>query len=466
MFMSSPIDALNSGSRWTTPTVTYSFYRGGAHYDPAITQNRAVLSPVSAGIQNSIRQILDELETFINVDFQEIAENGTDASPFGQIRIQSSTNPDYAESYYPGSLNLNGDAFFNTQYDVANLNDINAFQNGIGSYGYSTLIHELGHAIGLKHPGNYNGSEAGDPPFLSYSEDNTDNTVMTYNTVGESNSSWMPYDVLALQSIYGARAWNPTNTTYTFTTTSAFGDGSRNWGSNARDSKLTLWDSGGIDTLNFAGLAAYAPGYRFDLNPAGWLSRVDDFNSTFYRAEGDIANTSYIGSVSGTRLAFGVEIESIIGSSSRDQVTGNSLNNTIGGGDGNDILFGVGGNDSITGGVLSDLLAGGDGNDEFIFGGATDPFYASGIDTVLDFAAGDKLLLSQATFTTLTDIASQFASVVLNADTSSALIVYDQSTSGLFYNPNGSAAGFGGGGQFAVINNTPFLTANDFRLIA
>jgi serralysin len=457
------IDALNSGLKWATPTVTYSFYSGGAHYDPAIRQNGAALSPISNGIRNAIRQILDELETYINIDFQEVAENGTDTSPFGQIRIQTSTDPDYAYTYLPGTSNIDGDLFFNPRYDVANLGNINAFQNGIGSYGYSTLVHELGHALGLEHPGNYSSSDT--PPFLSYAEDNTDNTVITYNVVGAHPSTFMPYDVLTLQSMYGARVWNPTDTTYTFTTTSAFSDGSRNWGSSTGISKLALWDSGGADTLNFSGLAADATGYRFDLNEGGWLSRQSDFNTATYNAWGDLTNTNYVGTISGTRLAYGASIENAIGTNSSDRIIGNALNNWLVGGGGNDALWGGAGNDTVGGGAQTDILIGNDGVDEFLFGGLSNPFETLGIDWVFDFSAGEKLILSQATFTALTSITDQFTQATVNEETSSGLIVYNPNTGNLFYNPNGNEIGFGNGGHFAIMNGNPTLTATDFRLI-
>jgi serralysin len=458
------IDALNSGLKWATPTVTYSFYSGGAHYDPAIRQNGAVLSPVSNGIRNAIRQILDELETFINIDFQEVVENGTNTSPFGQLRIQASTDAEYAYAYLPGTSNINGDLFFNPRYDVANLGNINAFQNGIGSYGYSTLVHELGHALGLEHPGNYNSSET--PPFLSYAEDNTDNTVMTYNVVGGHPGTFMPYDILTLQSIYGARVWNPADTTYTFTTTSAFGDGSRNWGSSTGASKLALWDSGGADTLNFSGLTADATGYRFDLNEGGWLSRQNDFNTATYNAWGDGTSTNYRGTISGTRLAYGARVENAIGTNSPDQIMGNSLNNWLVGGSGNDSIWGGAGDDIIGGAAGNDILIGQDGADDFWLGGFGNSFEPSGIDWVLDFSPGDKLSLSQATFTALTNVADQFAEARVNEEISTGLIVYNPSTGNLFYNPNGNEVGFGTGGYFASIYGSTTLTAADLRLIA
>lgn len=69
-----------------------------------------------------------------------------------------------------------------------------------GTQGYETLLHELGHALGLKHP-----FAEGDPGeiVLPNSEDNTSNTLMSYDTVGGWYSTYRPYDIAALNWLYG-----------------------------------------------------------------------------------------------------------------------------------------------------------------------------------------------------------------------------------------------------------------------
>ncbi len=72
-----------------------------------------------------------------------------------------------------------------------------------------SLIHEIGHALGLKHP--HDGS-----PNLAPELDNTTNTVMSYNFTGSAARSLMSLDIAALQSIYGATKYNNTNDNYQF----------------------------------------------------------------------------------------------------------------------------------------------------------------------------------------------------------------------------------------------------------
>ncbi len=172
------------------------------------------------------------------------------------------------------------------------------------------------------------------------------------------------------------------------------------------------------------------------------------------------------------RLTFSANntIENIIGDSGNDRLTGNSLNNTLTGGGGNDQLTGQDGNDSLIGGFGDDLLTGGNGSDNFIFNSSN-----LGIDTISDFTSGsDKIVLSKAIFTALQSSIgngfsqpAEFASVADDdlVATSSAFIVYSNSSGSIYYNQNGSAAGLGSGSEFANLLTVPTLIAADFALI-
>ncbi|MFO0147383.1 MAG: beta strand repeat-containing protein, partial [Microcystis sp.] len=172
------------------------------------------------------------------------------------------------------------------------------------------------------------------------------------------------------------------------------------------------------------------------------------------------------------RLTFSANntIENIIGDSGNDRLTGNSLNNTLTGGGGNDQLTGQNGNDSLIGGFGDDLLTGGNGSDNFIFNSSN-----LGIDAISDFTSGsDKIVLSKAIFTALQSVIgngfsqpAEFASVDDDdlVATSSAFIVYSNSSGSIYYNQNGSAAGLGSGSEFANLLTVPTLIAADFTLI-
>ncbi|MFB2894541.1 beta strand repeat-containing protein [Aerosakkonemataceae cyanobacterium BLCC-F50] len=177
----------------------------------------------------------------------------------------------------------------------------------------------------------------------------------------------------------------------------------------------------------------------------------------------------------------------ITGSNRNDLINGLSGSDTLLGGNGNDNLIGDSGNDNLNGGDGDDILNGGAGNDVLIDGGGADRFLFStgrafntadvGIDTINDLSLNDaqtafvdRILLSKTTFTALeTPVGSNLNASdfeeIFGSDSQAALsaaeIVYNADTGSLFYNPNGSASGFGTGGQFATVTNSPFLFADD-----
>ncbi|MFM6584349.1 MAG: beta strand repeat-containing protein [Dolichospermum sp.] len=164
------------------------------------------------------------------------------------------------------------------------------------------------------------------------------------------------------------------------------------------------------------------------------------------------------------------------GNTGNNVITGNSANNTLNGGDGDDILDGGDGDDILIGGLGSNNLFGGAGIDQFEFSGlnAFDTT-VNGVDIIADFSTGtDQLVLSKTVFDFLTsDVGigfsdpSDFDYVQDDefAGDSNARIVYSLGSGNLFYNQDADTAGFGTGGQFAVVVDS-FLTAEDFVIIA
>ncbi|MEH1853548.1 MAG: choice-of-anchor D domain-containing protein [Nostoc sp.] len=160
---------------------------------------------------------------------------------------------------------------------------------------------------------------------------------------------------------------------------------------------------------------------------------------------------------------------------SNDVINGQGGNDTIDGKSGNDLLRGGAGNDLLIGGQGNDTLVGGIGADSFIYNtNAAFTSAAVGIDAIADFnhSEGDKIVLDKTTFNAITSVvgtgfsnASDFQITSLGA-ASNALIIYDPATGQLLYNQNGSAAGFGSGGQFAQLTGKPTLTASDFIIQA
>ena len=385
-----------------------------------ITFSFAGNNRVSTTTQNYIRYIFKNLiEPFINVRFVESAGKGN-------INFQLHDNKDeYAYTTFKDH-----NVFLGRRYD--NADTPNGFQSGFGSRGFATLIHETLHAMGLDHPGNYNGRDGSRPgPFLPYNIDNTTNSIMSYNKAGQGAITPMPYDIAALQYLYGERQLNAGDTTYKFSSVYSFSDGSRTWGSAYSASKLTLWDSSGTDKLDFSNLRYSVSGYVLDVRTNGIITTGSGYNSFGYKPldANNFNAGSRLTSGYGTRLTFNTQIEEVMGSNSKDRifagsatnrvnalggndiVYGSDANNTLLGGYGNDIVFGFGGDDILTGGTgetlykLSysdysgrDWLYGGAGNDKIWGENGDDLLYGQQDDDLLFGGRGNDKLSGSSSF--------------------------------------------------------------------
>lgn len=201
------IDALLSNCFWGGSVVTYSFYDhaefNGEYYGEEIP------GEASDKVKENFRNIFAWLGSQVDIDFVEVVEQYPDT--YGKIRVMTFSGSDYAYAYYPYSdllASQAGDIFLNESYD--RLGDTNGFQHDPGKHGFMTLVHELGHAMGLKHP--HDGS-----PTLPLEVDNTAHTAMSYNFVSYSAGSYMTYDVRALQYLYGHQSSLSEDTLYCFT---------------------------------------------------------------------------------------------------------------------------------------------------------------------------------------------------------------------------------------------------------
>lgn len=403
------IDAVLGGYKWDVTNVTYSFYDGGSYYG-----SESSPTPVSTAVRENVRTILTSIiSPLVNLTFTEVPDS---ASSFGMIRYLCSSSAPYAYAHYPSGGNTAGDVVLNPSFDVANASNTNSFRNGIGSHGFQAIIHETCHALGLKHPGDYNGGGTGDPPYLPLGEDNGDNSLMSYNFYsGNEPASPMAYDVLALGYIYGAKtATRGGDTTYTFTATDAWSasDGTSAGAASAR-SKNTLWDGGGTDTVDLSKLPAAASGYRIDIAAGGWITPTASYNGAKYNATTGSPTqfspgTTFAATTYGTRLPLtGTTLENVIVSGSSDAIFVNAAANRISGytpgrPTGADTITGANQGDTLD---LSNFLESGVtksqvGNDLVLnLGGST------GTVTVKDYfvaASGSRINIVYATAPTIT----------------------------------------------------------------
>ena len=333
------IDTLLAVHKWGIKTITYSFYDDDV---PNSYYTDEQVSEVSDGIKNNFRTIFKNfIEPFVDLKFVEVKDT---QDSYGLIRIVNSADEFYASASQPWSTDYNQGNCKDTAADIylaknyiSDVGDgsFHKFESGIGSHGYMALIHEILHAIGLEHPGYYDGAGGVDmPPFLSPAEDNSTNSVMSLNFAGARVSTPMPYDIKALQYRYGAKQHNEGKTTYVFDQTYGFSDGRQFWGSASNETKVALWDSGGVDTLDFSKLALDESGYRFDLREGGALTSQSAYNSAAYSPrglKGEEGAEIYYTSKSGTFIAYDVMIENLVNSTSNDTIIANKVGNTFSG---------------------------------------------------------------------------------------------------------------------------------------
>jgi serralysin len=298
----------NDGSPVATPvTVTYSF--------PAVLpgtyvgDNAKGWQPFSNEQKAAVRDILSLLQSQVNVTFQEVGE--------GTMRF--SNNVQTASAGYAFFPNANG-----VDLDSDTWLKIDPENTGLarGTYGWTTLVHEIGHAIGLNHPGNYNagepsrGAEVGN--FLGVNEDTFFNSIMSYRQSAQGiNDTWfMPYDLLTLRYLYGTKAFAAENNTYRFTDASGL-------------QVDNIVDDGGIDTLDFSALTIPA---EVNLTPGA------------YSSVGKIASGA--NALANLTVSLDATIEHAIGSPQADTFVGNAANNVFTGGAGDDSINGGAGGDT------------------------------------------------------------------------------------------------------------------------
>jgi len=443
------LDGVISGIRWDAATLTYSFPESSSYYENNYigSEPQKGFAPLSQAQAFAARKIFAMFAAVADIGFIEVRES---ESNHADLRLAGSNISAPAWAYYPSSSPYGGDAWFRASAKW--LNDMRA-----GGYGFYVFMHEIGHALGLKH-----GHEIGPFGPLPLAQDSMEFSIMTYRSyVGASgtfmeNEQWgyaqslMMNDIAALQHMYGADyTTNSDNTVYRWSSVTGEGfiNGVGQGAPGGNRVLTTIWDGGGRDTYDFSN---YRTNLRIDLRPGAWsiLSSTQIAELGYgHPARGNIANSLLF---EGDLRSL---IENAIGGSGNDRLFGNQANNVLIGGAGADRLYGFDGMDTLTGGK---------GGDVFLF--MTRPSRYTNLDRINDFSVKDDTIsLENAAFTALGKtgrISDQTFWTGAKAHDATDRIVYNKATGALFYDPDGT--GSAPQIQFAVLAKGLGLTAADF----
>ncbi len=292
--------------------ISFTFQETPPSYD---TYGLTGWEPATDEIKTATREFLSELQYILDVSFIETSDpKATNVIAVGVSRQATTAG----FSYYPNNFfEIGMDVFIANDY--ANPRFVSEF---LTNYDYEVLVHEIGHALGLKHPFEANG--ANNATLSSY-EDNTRNTAMSYTENPVTFSGTLrSLDWMTLTKFYGLK------TTY-----------------NAGDDTYEFSSSGGTFIMDGAGLDTISANdamqdVMIDLRP-GAHSHLG-------------VKSNYITAANQLTISHGSDIENVITGLGNDTVIGTDSDNVIRTGSGSDTIFAGGGTDTIDSGIGADRI--------------------------------------------------------------------------------------------------------------
>ncbi len=380
------IDVLVGGNfKWGSGPVTYTFGAAGQTIDGSQTLSW------TESEKTMFRAVFQSFEAVCGITFAEVDYSASvNLAEWKMATVLDDPGILGMHAYPEGDAHpvpLNGEFATATNYWLITP----------GASGYTTVLHELGHALNLAHPhdggwGTHTTTFPGlnewpfAPGYGEYGLNQRIWTVMSYYGGWNREPVQVPrdhgdvmtpmaFDVATLQALYGVNtSYKTGNDTYLLPTANVIGTG---WS--------CIWDAGGSDTISNAGsalactinlLAAPLTGPH----AGGYVSWIR-------------------GVAGGFTIANGALIENAVGGDGNDLISGNGANNLLQGGAGNDSISGGIGNDTLTGERGNDSLFGGTGND-LLNGGSGDDFILQddvvGRDTIVGGSGFDGVDYSHA----------------------------------------------------------------------
>jgi len=494
--MNNDPSALWSGDFWTgfaqtpTPTpivVTFSFPTSLPTQDqniPGFTgpNTNASFTPFTSAEQAQAIKALSEWASasqivfvqvapgqgdinFSNIDFSKLATPSTDAgvgyNPFGEWN-------DYSRPYFTTDLSYSGNVFMNSEY-----------QNSDGTVSYATLLHEVGHAIGLKHPTQMDddsGTGIDEDNVLATDtsgpyEGNVDPSITIMSTaIDENNADDIhlgSLDLIAAASIYGSPGTGvpgtPTGSGEVITDTISGGvttfttstwDSSTETGTQTNSSADTISGSNSVSSWTW--------------DPATQTMTQTGTNATTDVIHGTSVNDVIIAG-SGNDSLFGLDGSNTLTSvanattASVDTFYGGPNADTMDGGAGTNTFYAGAGTESMVGGTGTNTFYdgtydafGSGGTDVMVGDGATDSFYVGSTNTTVteNNASSNATLYTTVSYTNPTNVDTMYLyaeGITGTVNNDASVTIYGDGDSTLIA---GSGADYLAGGGGGIGGNT------------
>jgi hypothetical protein len=311
-----------SGAVGSAATVTYGFMTTSSF---ATSDGETGFKAMTDAQKQTVRDVLALYSAFANINFTEVSDPNAALIRYGTSNESGvSSGVTYSDWSFGGALSV-ADVYIN---NTASSSSGTASSDSMypGGFGYETLIHETGHALGLKHPGNYDStSGSGTPPYIPGAWDNVEYSIMSYlDNPGYDVSAQTPalLDVAAIQYLYGARS-STSSQTLSFSASGEF--------------KQSALAGSGAVTLDFSNqttdnIISATPG---------------TFSSIGLKDDGTHAHDNLA-------LPFGINVKTVVGGSGNDYFLGGNAG----------MLYGGSGDDTFAGCATQVAVNGGGGTDK------------------------------------------------------------------------------------------------------